>query len=120
MLSWPVQTGGGGIVSSGGSAFLVRTTAGILGITAGHVLDGFLVARRARKDITATLGGLAFDLEKRLIQRGNSVDIATFRVDEGLGIKWRVAGVIAEGKPDYDYIVATRADVIHDDGHITG
>ena len=34
-------------------------------------------------------------------------------------IVWRVAGVISEGKPDYDYIVATRADVIQDDGRIT-
>ena len=222
MLSWHGLTSEDSIVSSGGSAFLVRTPAGILGVTAGHVLDGFIAARRAREDIAATLGGLTFDLEERLIQRGSSVDIATFRVseselstvgfqplerawppsvpasngivllagwpghervvgqrvtgglyigwgsagvsnlqltirvdhekgpfspipgvplpppgfqfggisggpvmlidasDDGRGIKWRVAGVIAEGKPDYDYIVATRADVIHDDGRITG
>jgi hypothetical protein len=200
----------------------VRTPAGILGITAGHVLDGFIAARRARHEIAATLGGLTLDLEERLIARGNSVDIATFRVseaelsvvgfqplerawppgvptsngivllagwpghervvgprvtgglyigwgsagvsdlqitirvdhekgafspipgvplplpgfefggisggpvmlidasDDGLGIKWRIAGIISEGKPDYDYIVATRADAIHDDGRIIG
>jgi hypothetical protein len=40
--------------------------------------------------------------------------------DDGPGINWRVAGVIAEGKPDYDYIVATRVDVIQGDGRITG
>ena len=39
--------------------------------------------------------------------------------DCGHKIGWRVAGVISEGKPDYDYIVATRADVIQDDGRIT-
>jgi hypothetical protein len=38
--------------------------------------------------------------------------------DDGLGIKWRVAAVIKEGK--YDSIVATRADVIQDDGRIIG
>ena len=221
MLSWHGLTSDGNIVSSGGSAFLVRTPAGILGITAGHVLDSFIAARRGREDVAATLGGLTFDLEERLVERGNSVDITTFQVseaelsavgfrplekawppsipanngivllagwpghervvgqrvtgglyigwgsagvsdlqltirvdhekgafspisgvplpppgfefggisggpvmlidagDDGLGIKWRVAGVIAEGKPDYDYIVASRADVIHDDGRIT-
>jgi hypothetical protein len=218
MLSWPRSDGS--IVSSGGSAFLVRTPDGILGITAGHVLDEFIAARHACESIAATLGGLAFDLEERLIERGGSVDIATFRVseaelsavgfrplekawppsipasngtvllagwpgherivgqrvtgglyigwgsagvsdlqltirvdhekgafspfpgvplpppgfefggisggpvmlldagDDGLGIKWRVAGIIKEGK--YDCIVATRADVIHDDGRISG
>jgi hypothetical protein len=219
MLSWHWLECDGRVVSSGGSAFLVRTPAGILGITAGHVLDGFIAARRDREDILATLGGLTFDLQERLIERGDSVDIATFRVSEaelsvagfrplerawppsipassgivllagwpghervvgqrvtgGLyigwgsagvsdlqltirvdhekgpvspipevplpppgfefggisggpvmmidaedGGRWRVAGVISEGKPDYDCIVATRADVIHDDGRITG
>jgi hypothetical protein len=38
--------------------------------------------------------------------------------DDGLGIKWRVAAVIKEG--NYDSIVATRADVIQDDGRIIG
>ena len=40
--------------------------------------------------------------------------------DDELRIGWRLAGVIAEGKPDYDYIIATRADVIQDDGRIRG
>jgi hypothetical protein len=82
MLSWHGQRSDGGILSSGGSAFLVRTPAAILGITAGHVVDGFIAARRDREDIAATLGGLTFDLEKRIIQRGRSVDIATFRVSD--------------------------------------
>ena len=35
-------------------------------------------------------------------------------------IGWRLAGVISEGKSDYDYIVATRADGIQNDGRIIG
>jgi hypothetical protein len=35
-------------------------------------------------------------------------------------IAWRLAGVISEGMPDYDYIVATRADFVQDDGRING
>jgi hypothetical protein len=223
MLSWRgARINDGGVVSTGGSAFLVRTPAGILGVTAGHVMDGFVAARKTCADITATLGGFSFDLGERLIERGGSVDIATFRIEEsdipmigfrplerawppntpasrgivllagwpgherivsaervtggiyigwgsagvsdlqitirvdhdqgpisplpgvplpppgfefggisggpvmvidaedsGYKIGWRVAGVISEGKPDYDYIVATRADVIQDDGRIT-
>lgn len=60
MLSWHWHENDG-IVSSGGSAFLVQTPAGILGITAGHVLDGFMAARRACNDIITTLGGLYFE-----------------------------------------------------------
>jgi hypothetical protein len=222
MLSWHGRrTDGCGVISEGASAFLVRTPAGILGVTAAHVVDGFVTARSYSKDITATLGGFSFDLEERLINRGERVDIATFRVseadlptigfqpleqawppatpaskgivllagwpgherivgaaqvtggiyvgwgsaditdlqitvrvdhdqgtispipgvpmppagfefggisggpvmvidadDSGHKIGWRVGGVISEGKPDYDYIVAARADVIQDDGHI--
>ena len=223
MLSWHGRrTDGCGVISEGGSAFLVRTPAGIIGVTAGHVLDGFVAARSFCKDITATLGGFRFDPEERLIMRGNTADIATFSVgehdlpkigfsplerawppntpasggivllagwpgqerivsaervtggiyigwgsagvsdlqitirvdhdqgpisplpgvplpppgfefggisggpvmvidaeDSGHKIGWRVAGVISEGKPDYDYIIAARADVIQDDGRIT-
>lgn len=224
MLSWHGRrTDGCGVISEGGSAFLVRTPAGIICVTAGHVLDGFVAARSFCKDITATLGGFRFDPEERLIARGSTADIATFSVneddlpiigfrpierawppntpasggivllagwpghervvgtervtggiyigwgsagvsdlqitiradrdrglfsplsgvplpppgfefggisggpvmvidaeDDGLRIGWRLAGVIAEGKPDYDYIIATRADVIQDDGRIRG
>ena len=222
MLSWHGhRTDADGVISEGGSAFLVRTPAGIIGITAGHVADGFIAARHVSKTIQATLGGFSFNLEERMIARGNRVDIATFCVseadlpligfrplerawppaipankgivllagwpgqerivgpervtggiyigwgsagisnlqitvqvghdqgpiapipgvplpppgfefggisggpvmvidaeDDGCSIGWRVAGVIDEGKPDYDYIVAERADVIQDDGHI--
>lgn len=38
--------------------------------------------------------------------------------EDRIGIGWRVAGVISEGKPEYDYIVAARADAIQDDGQI--
>ncbi|MDE1906717.1 MAG: hypothetical protein KGH75_09755 [Rhodospirillales bacterium] len=218
MLSWLKS---GSDRGEGGSAFLVRTPTGILGITAKHVIDGFLIAQGNCPGLTATLGGFNFDLSERLIARGVNVDIATFRIyqsdlasigfqplnsawppeipqskgivlvagwpgqeritgqkvtgglyvvwgsagvseeqitiklehqdayspldnvpipDQGFkfggisggpvmmidtdesrkNIKWRVAGIIAEGKSEYDYIVATRADVIQDDGKIAG
>ena len=83
MLSWHGRrTDGCGIISEGGSAFLVRTPAGSIGVTAGHVLDGFIAARSFCKDITATLGGFRFDPEERVIARGSTADIATFSVSE--------------------------------------
>jgi hypothetical protein len=224
MLSWHgPRTDGDGMVSAGGSGFLIRTHTGVLGVTAGHVVDGFKAARSICRGLTATLGGPSFDLERCLIARGSHADIATFRVPEadlpaigfrplegawppatpardgivllagwpghervvgtervtggiyigwgsagisdlqitiradhdrglfsplpgvplppsgfdfggisggpvmvidaeqdGVRIGWRLAGVISEGKPEYDYIVATRADVIQDDGQISG
>jgi hypothetical protein len=223
MLSWHGPRTGGGVVSVGGSAFLIRTQTGVFGVTAGHVVDGFIAARRTCRGLMATLGGFSFNLEECLIGRGNRVDIATFRVreadlpvigflplerawppatpasngtillagwpghervvgaervtggiyigwgsasvsdlkitipvdhgrgifspfpgvplpppgfdfggisgepvmvivaeDDGRRIGWRLAGVISEGIPSYDYIVATRAEVIQSDGQISG
>jgi hypothetical protein len=218
MLSWHgSRDDNRGMVSAGGSAFLVRTPSRILGVTAGHVVNGFTAARSASKDLKATLGGLSLDLQERLIALSDEVDIATFdvedadllkigfrplgnawppaapsnggpvllagwpgqervvgpqqitggiyvgwgaagvtdrqitiRVDldqgavsplprvplppqgfdfsgisggplmtisaEGTNVIWRLGGVIVEGKPDYNYIVAAHADVIRDDG----
>lgn len=223
MLSWHGPRTGGGMVSAGGSAFLIRTQTGILGVTAGHVVDGFIATRTTCRGLAATLGGFSFDLEECLIERGTKADIATFRIrevdlpvigfrplerawppatpasngivllagwpghervvgtervtggiyvgwgsagvsdlqitiradhdcglfsplpavplpprgfdfggisggpvmvidaeDDGRRIGWRLAGVVSEGKPDYDYIVATRADIIQNDGKISG
>jgi hypothetical protein len=224
MLSWHgPRTDGDGMISAGGSAFLIRTQTGVFGVTAGHVVDGFIAARSTCRGLTATLGGFSFDLEGCLLGRGCRADIATFRVreadlptigfrplerawppatpasngivllagwpghervvgtervtggiyigwgsagvsdlqitiradhdrglfsplpgvplpppgfdfggisggpvmvidaeDDGFRIGWRLAGVISEGKPDYDYIVATRADIIQSDGQIRG
>jgi hypothetical protein len=221
MLSWHWQTATGETLSEGGSAFLVQTPTRILGITARHVADGFVAAQRKHGVETAILGGLTFNLEDRIIDRGKNVDIATFAVSEAelttigfwplenawppvlparngivllagwpghervvgprvtggaylvwglagvselqvtirlehegafspiqgvpipppgfdfggisggpvmlvdsddnkLALRFRVAAVIKEGRPDYNYIVATLADVILDDGRITG
>lgn len=207
----------------GGSAFLIRTPARILGVTARHVVDSYLECKRASSEIEAVLGGLRFELEERLISRGQRVDIATFSVDEselgtigylpleeawppsapaqsslvvvagcpghervvkgnvvtggmwtgwgkaglsphqitvvidhsqgmlspipgippppqnfevggisggpvmtvtldpaGVSIEWRLGGVLHEGRPEYDQVMAERADIIQDDGRIAG
>jgi hypothetical protein len=52
-------------------------------VTARHVYDGYVKRKRASSQISAKLGGFTFDLEDRLIARGQGarVDIATFHID---------------------------------------
>jgi hypothetical protein len=70
MLSWHgPRTDGGGMISAGGSAFLIRTQNGIFGVTAGRVVDGFIAPRSACRGLTATLDGFSFDLEGCLVGR---------------------------------------------------
>jgi hypothetical protein len=83
MLSWHgKQFDGCGLISEGGSAFLVRSPTRMFGVTAGHVVDAFVAAQSICDGLLATLGGLQFDLKPRIISRGHAVDVATFHVDE--------------------------------------
>ena len=84
MLSWQSQARGSAVaVARNGSACLIRTSERILGVTAAHVVDGYIADKQASSRIEATLGGLRFDLEERLIACCRTTDIATFAVKEG-------------------------------------
>jgi hypothetical protein len=83
MLSWQAVPADSDIpCCRNGSAFLIGTGAIILGVTAGHVVQGYVGAKRVSREIQATLGGMRFDLEQRVISCGQATDIATFRVYE--------------------------------------
>lgn len=83
MLSWHgARDDGGGTTSAGGSAFLIRTSSRVIGVTAKHVVTSYAKARDAAKDLMATLGGLNIDLQERVITCGRCVDVATFVVEE--------------------------------------
>ena len=207
----------------GGSAFLIRTPARILGVTARHVVEGYINLKRSSRKIEAQLGGLRFDLEERVISQGKKVDIATFCIEEsdlrtvgyfplegawpptapqpsglvvfagwpghervitprlaaggmwtgfgnaglsshqitividhsqgllspipgvptpppnfdvggisggpvmaisleftGMSVDWKLSGVLHEGRPEYDQVMAELADIIQDDGRVAG
>lgn len=37
---------------------------------------------------------------------------------DGMTIEWRLGGVLHEGRPEYDQVMAERADIIQCDGRI--
>lgn len=83
MLSWQAQRfETDPPIARNGSASLIRTPERILGITAAHVVDGYIAEKQSCSRIEATLGGLQFDLEERVIACCRTLDIATFAVDE--------------------------------------
>jgi hypothetical protein len=83
MLSWQSRpTADGPPIARNGSGSLLRTPQRIIGVTAAHVVDGYMQDKPERPRIEATLGGLRFDLEDRIIARSPALDIATFAVDE--------------------------------------
>lgn len=81
-LSWQRRTLLGTTSVNNGSAFFLDTGDRLFGVTAAHVIDGY-VAEKARSHRTVCqLGNLQIDPEERLISKGDRdiVDIATFRV----------------------------------------
>lgn len=84
ILCWQAfPSAGGAPIWQGGSAFLIQTPSRLLGVTARHVYDAYVARKRTSSQISARLGGFTFDLEDRLIARGQRprVDIATFHID---------------------------------------
>jgi hypothetical protein len=65
-----------------GSVFFLGIGEHLFAVTAAHVLDGYLAAKRKSPRTICRIGNLEFDPESRLISRGTStdIDIATFEV----------------------------------------
>src|SRR6266700_777545 len=61
-----------------GSIFFLGIGERLFAVTAAHVLDGYLAAKRKSSSTICRIGNLEFDPESRLISRGTSADVATF------------------------------------------
>ncbi len=81
-LAWVTPGTGGTRLVRNGSCFVVRTPGSLFAVTAKHVVEGFVEARRTSNRIAAFIGNLELDLAARVIDAGRSVDIATVRLDE--------------------------------------
>jgi hypothetical protein len=82
MLSWEAQgSETEPSIARNGSASLIRTPKRVLGVTAAHVVDGYIAHKQSSSRIAATLGGLRFDLEDRIVACCRTLDIATFAID---------------------------------------
>lgn len=61
-----------------GSVFFLGIDESLFAVTAAHVLDGYLAAKRKSPKTICRIGNLPFDPERRLISRGTDIDIAVF------------------------------------------
>jgi hypothetical protein len=66
----------------GGTCFILRFNAGLIGITAAHVVGAFEEAVRRNFNVVSLLRTVHFDLKNAIIDRDESLDIATFGVTE--------------------------------------
>jgi hypothetical protein len=79
-LTGPVGTG----LMRNGTTFFLDAGRGVFGVTAGHVLDAYRRHMGGNPGVCHVgMQGLTLDLEKRLIGRGRTVDIATYRIESG-------------------------------------
>jgi hypothetical protein len=79
--SWPKRL-------SGGTCFILRFDAGLIGITAEHVVMAFEAEKKKRgAKIDCLLRTVPFDLVGAIVDRDAELDIATFRVTEDQLIK---------------------------------
>jgi hypothetical protein len=83
-IGWVVSGGGDEQRLSHGTAFFLRTQKKLFGITARHVVDGFLAAKAAKTSTTCHLMDEPFPLDRAIVGLGARADIATFRVSEQL------------------------------------
>lgn len=61
-----------------GSIFFIGCGERLFAVTAAHVLDGYLAAKRKSSSTLCRIENLEFDAESRLISRGTAIDLATF------------------------------------------
>lgn len=67
---------------AGGSCFVLRFADGLVGVTANHVVTAFESARAEQARTVCLLRTVVLDLSTALIDRDDTLDIATFRVTQ--------------------------------------
>ena len=77
-LHWTSRPGT--ILSSNGSAFVVKTASGLFGITAKHVYDAYKEQADQDPNVVCWLYNFRLDLRPRLISRGDQLDLVTFEI----------------------------------------
>jgi hypothetical protein len=66
----------------GGSCFILRFDAGLIGVTAEHVIRAFEEAKKSSAQIVCLLRTVPFDILGAIVGRNAELDIATFRLTE--------------------------------------
>ncbi|TKB60376.1 MAG: hypothetical protein E8D48_13280 [Nitrospira sp.] len=65
-----------------GTVCFLQTGKRLVGVTARHVFNGYLIAKAAQPDIRCQFGGVLINPETRLIAENTVLDLATFDVSE--------------------------------------
>jgi len=65
-------------ILSNGTVFFINTGTHVFGVTAAHVVRGYLKSKQEHKKLGCQIGNTPIDLESRLIAINDQVDIATF------------------------------------------
>ena len=68
------------VMPSSGSAFFVKTSAALFGVTAKHVYEAFEERANHDRSMVCQLNDVAVDLRPRLISKGCDCDVATFEI----------------------------------------
>ncbi len=80
-LHWIIHEGGKKYKNRNGSAFFLDAGDGPFGVTANHVVEGWRKDCATKKVVECGIGhDLPIDLEKRLIDAHDKLDLATFRI----------------------------------------
>ena len=83
-LSWTIRVDGDTLKLTNGTAFFVKTPRATFGVTAGHVVAGFLAAKAANRRTICHLLDIELDLSAAVISRGRAADIGTFQISEAV------------------------------------
>lgn len=63
-----------------GTVCFVNTGSELIAVTAAHVLEGYISAKRLNPDIVCQLGSITYDPENHVIDIDSCLDLATFKV----------------------------------------
>lgn len=86
-ISWTIRVDGDILKLTNGTAFFAKTPRAIFGVTADHVVDGFLAAKAANPRTICHLLDNEFALDAAVMSRGRTADIATFKISETIVAK---------------------------------
>jgi hypothetical protein len=81
-ISWTIRVENDALKLTNGTAFFVKTPRATFGVTARHVVAGFLAAKTANSRTICHLLDTELDLASAVISQGSTADIATFRVSD--------------------------------------
>jgi hypothetical protein len=70
----------GAAILNSGTFCSIDTGTAVLGITAGHVYEGYIADKHKFEDVECQIGNVRIDLEEYLVDHNEPLDLATFKL----------------------------------------